>query len=70
MLYEADKEAIEKFKQKNIVNSSICDDLKLKDMSCEIKSSCIGRKVKIGRGVKIFNSIIMNHVTIGDDVKI
>ena len=61
---------LRQFKRKNIVNSSFCDDLTLKDMSCEIKSSCIGRRVKIGRGVKIINAIIMNGVTIGDDVRI
>ena len=63
-------EEIETFKRDNIVGSSICDGLTLKDMSASIKSSCIGRKVRIGRNVQIVNSVIMNKVVIGDDVKI
>ena len=54
----------------NIINSSFCDDLKLKDMSISIRGSCIGRKVKIGRSVQIINSVIMNNVTIKDGVTI
>ena len=63
-------EEIEAFKRDNIVNSSICDGLTLKDASPVIKSSCIGRGVKIGRNVQIINSVIMTKVIIGDDVKI
>ena len=63
-------EEIEAFKRDNIVNSSICDGLTLKDTSPVIKSSCIGRGVKIGRNVQIINSVIMTKVIIGDDVKI
>ena len=61
---------IEAFKKDNIVNSSICDGLIMKDMSSTIKMSCVGRRVKIGRNVQIINSVIMSKVTIGDDVKI
>ena len=63
-------EEIEAFKRDNILNSSICDVLTLKDTSPVIKSSCIGRGVKIGRNVQIINSVIMTKVIIGDDVKI
>jgi len=63
-------EEIEAFKRDNIINSSICDGLTLKDTSPVIKSSCIGRGVKIGRNVQIINSVIMTKVIIGDDVKI
>ena len=62
---EADLE-VETFKKENIKQSSFCDGLIMKDMSSSIKSSCIGRKVKIGRNVQIVNSVIMNRVTIGD----
>ena len=66
---EVDEE-IEAFKRDNVVNSSICEGLTLKDTSPVIKSSCIGRGVKIGRNVQIVNSVIMTKVIIGDDVKI
>lgn len=49
---EADVE-IMNFKKENIVYSSICDGLSLKEINSQIsiKSSCLGRKVKIGKNV-------------------
>ena len=48
---EADQRSIRDFMTNNMINSSFCDDLKLKDMSISIRGSCIGREVKIGRNV-------------------
>ena len=42
----------------------------LKDLSLTLNSSCIGHNVKIGKNVKIKESIIMNNVVIEDDVEI
>ena len=67
---EADERVINEFKRRSIIKSSFCDDLKLKDMSVKIQTSCIGRDVKIGKNVSIKDSVIMNHVTIKDDVTI
>ena len=56
--------------EKSIANSTISDDLRLRDMTAKISGSCIGRSVQIGKNVTINNSIIMNHVTIKDNVTI
>ena len=67
---EADEKVISEFKRKNIVKSSFCDDLKLRDMSVKILSSCVGRGVRIGKNVTIKDSVVMNNVVIKDDVTI
>ena len=48
------------------LDSSVLKDVELGEKTNVSKSS-VGRGVKIGARSKIFNSVILNHVTIGNE---
>lgn len=48
--------------------SLVCEGLKASDGLISIKRSIIGKNVKLGSNVKIADSIIMDHVTINNEL--
>jgi len=48
------------------LDSSVHRDVEIGDKS-NVSKSCLGRGVKIGARSKIVNSVILNHVTIGNE---
>ena len=48
------------------LDSSVLKDLEIAEKS-NVSKSCLGRGVKIGARSKIVNSVILNHVTIGNE---